>query len=316
MPTGSGRRQRREAAVLAHPKTIDLLHLDRPGAARQTDRARCGKGSGSRASCRPVGAVGSRPGAGFLLLLDDRHARSCASRAAAVSPTSELNRVLQAVIAENICRPTGSRSPLPLRHAGARPHAPLPGVRKWAGKSDPTYLRYMESRFRERLRLPDCPVDILFLRRRVALTIALGWDAIFPELPESGMVLFNYSTRELTAKIVYYGPGLCGKTTNLQFIYENAARDRSTRARWSRWRPDRPHALLRLPAARAREIRACKTRIQLYTVPGQVFYNATRKLVLKGADGVVFVADSQAEMLEANVESLPEPRGEPARAWA
>jgi signal recognition particle receptor subunit beta len=117
------------------------------------------------------------------------------------------------------------------------------------------------------------------------------------------MVLFNYSTRELTAKIVYYGPGLCGKTTNLQFIYESLPDNVKKGKMLSlATKTDRTLFFDFLPIEIG-PIRGMKTRLQLYTVPGQVFYNSTRKLVLKGADGVVFVADSQSKMLEANVES-------------
>jgi len=117
------------------------------------------------------------------------------------------------------------------------------------------------------------------------------------------MVLFNYSTRELTAKIVYYGPGLCGKTTNLQFIYgslpDNVKKGKMLSLAT---KTDRTLFFDFLPIELGM-IRGMRTRVQLYTVPGQVFYNSTRKLVLKGADGVVFVADSQAKMIEANVEA-------------
>jgi len=118
------------------------------------------------------------------------------------------------------------------------------------------------------------------------------------------MVLFNYSTKELTAKVVFYGPGLCGKTTNLQFIYDNLPRDVSKGKMLSlATKTDRTLFFDFLPLDLG-TIRGMKTRIQLYTVPGQVFYNSTRKMVLKGADGVVFVADSQAKMMDANVESF------------
>ena len=118
------------------------------------------------------------------------------------------------------------------------------------------------------------------------------------------MVLFNYSTRELTAKIVYYGPGLCGKTSNLQYIYENLPQDVSRGKMLSlATKTDRTLFFDFLPIDLG-TIRGMKTRIQLYTVPGQVFYNSTRKMVLKGADGVVFVADSQAKMIDANIESF------------
>jgi len=117
------------------------------------------------------------------------------------------------------------------------------------------------------------------------------------------MVLFNYSTRELTAKIVYYGPGLCGKTTNLQFIYgslpDNVKKGKMLSLAT---KTDRTLFFDFLPIELG-TIRGMRTRVQLYTVPGQVFYNSTRKLVLKGADGVVFVADSQAKMIEANTEA-------------
>jgi signal recognition particle receptor subunit beta len=117
------------------------------------------------------------------------------------------------------------------------------------------------------------------------------------------MVLFNYSTRELTAKIVYYGPGLCGKTTNLQFVHENLPGDVRGKMLSLATKTDRTLFFDFLPIDLG-EIRGMKTRVQLYTVPGQVFYNETRKLVLKGADGIVFVADSQETMLGANVESF------------
>jgi signal recognition particle receptor subunit beta len=117
------------------------------------------------------------------------------------------------------------------------------------------------------------------------------------------MVLFNYSTRELTAKIVYYGPGICGKTTNLQFIHENLPGGIRGKMLSLATKTDRTLFFDFLPIDLG-EIRGMKTRVQLYTVPGQVFYNETRKLVLKGVDGIVFVADSQETMLGANVESF------------
>ena len=117
------------------------------------------------------------------------------------------------------------------------------------------------------------------------------------------MVLFNYSTKELTAKIVYYGPGLCGKTTNLQYIHSNLPGNVKGKMLSLATKTDRTLFFDFLPIDLG-EIRGMKTRVQLYTVPGQVFYNETRKLVLKGADGIVFVADSQEQMLSANVESF------------
>ena len=117
------------------------------------------------------------------------------------------------------------------------------------------------------------------------------------------MVLFNAATKELTAKIVYYGPGLCGKTTSLQFIYDSLPQDGRGKMLSLATQTDRT-LFFDFPPIELGTIRGMKTRIQLYTVPGQVFYDATRKLVLRGADGVVFVADSQAPALESNKESF------------
>jgi small GTP-binding protein len=117
------------------------------------------------------------------------------------------------------------------------------------------------------------------------------------------LVLFNYALKELTAKIVYYGPGLSGKTSNLQYIYEELPIKNKGRMLTLATETDRTLYFDFLPVD-AGVVRGIKTRVQLYTVPGQVFYNATRRMVLKGADGVVFVADSQKSMQEANVESL------------
>ena len=117
------------------------------------------------------------------------------------------------------------------------------------------------------------------------------------------MVLFNYSTKELTAKVVYYGAGLCGKTTNLQWIHEKLPIKNKGKMLSLATETDRTLFFDFLPIELG-SIRGMKTRIQLYTVPGQVFYNATRRMVLKGADCVVFVCDSQEAMLDANLESL------------
>ena len=119
----------------------------------------------------------------------------------------------------------------------------------------------------------------------------------------AAVVLFNYSTKELTAKIVYYGPGLCGKTTNLQYIHGNLPDQVKGKMLSLATKTDRTLFFDFLPIDLG-DIRGMKTRVQLYTVPGQVFYNETRKLVLKGADGIVFVADSQDAMLNANLESF------------
>jgi mutual gliding-motility protein MglA len=116
------------------------------------------------------------------------------------------------------------------------------------------------------------------------------------------MVLFNYGTRELTAKIVYYGPGLCGKTTNLEHIHRSLPPNKKSKMLSLATKTDRTLFFDFLPIELG-AIRGMKTKIQLYTVPGQVFYDQTRKLVLKGADGVVFVADSQKAMMDSNVDS-------------
>ena len=117
------------------------------------------------------------------------------------------------------------------------------------------------------------------------------------------MVLFNYATKEITAKIVYYGPGLCGKTTNLQFVYESLPTSNKSKMLSLATKTDRTLFFDFLPLDLGK-IRGMRTKLQLYTVPGQVYYNSTRQLVLKGADGIVFVADSQDFALDANQESL------------
>ncbi len=117
------------------------------------------------------------------------------------------------------------------------------------------------------------------------------------------MVLFNYATKEITAKIVYYGPGLCGKTTNLQFIYDSLPSNHKSKMLSLSTKTDRTLFFDFLPLDLGK-IRGMRAKLQLYTVPGQVYYNSTRQLVLKGADGVVFVADSQDYALDANLESL------------
>src|SRR6476469_5559316 len=117
------------------------------------------------------------------------------------------------------------------------------------------------------------------------------------------MVLFNYATKEITAKIVYYGPGLCGKTTNLQFIYDSLPSNNKSKMLSLATKTDRTLFFDFLPLDLGK-IRGMRTKLQLYTVPGQVYYNSTRQLVLKGADGIVFVADSQDVALDANVESF------------
>jgi mutual gliding-motility protein MglA len=117
------------------------------------------------------------------------------------------------------------------------------------------------------------------------------------------MSFINYPNREINCKIVYYGPGLCGKTTNLQYIYQRTAPDSKGKMISLATETERTLFFDFLPLSLG-EIRGFKTRFHLYTVPGQVFYDASRKLILKGVDGVVFVADSQIERMEANLESM------------
>jgi signal recognition particle receptor subunit beta len=117
------------------------------------------------------------------------------------------------------------------------------------------------------------------------------------------MVLFNHATREMTAKIVYYGPGLCGKTTNLMVIFDKLDPKSKGKMLSLATKTDRTLFFDLLPVDIGK-VGAFNLKIQLYTVPGQVFYNETRKLVLRGADSVVFVADSQPSMIESNRESF------------
>src|SRR6187455_2253411 len=117
------------------------------------------------------------------------------------------------------------------------------------------------------------------------------------------MVFFNYATMQMAAKIVYYGPGLCGKTTNLHHIYTKPSPQSRGEMVSLETETDRTLFFDLLPID-VGVIGGFKTRLQLYTIPGQVFYNTTRKLVLKGVDGLVFVADSQQQMIEANLESF------------
>jgi len=113
----------------------------------------------------------------------------------------------------------------------------------------------------------------------------------------------NYSSREINCKIVYYGPGLCGKTTNLQYIYKKTNPEQKGKLISLATETERTLFFDFLPLALG-DIKGFRVRFHLYTVPGQVFYAASRKLILKGVDGVVFVADSQIERMEANMESL------------
>ncbi|MBI4665297.1 MAG: GTPase domain-containing protein [Nitrospinae bacterium] len=117
------------------------------------------------------------------------------------------------------------------------------------------------------------------------------------------MAVFNYANREITAKIVYYGPALCGKTTNLEIIHKKIAPQNRGQMLSLATESDRTLFFDLLPVDIG-TIGGFSVRIQLYTVPGQTYYNKTRQMVLRGADGVVFVADSQEKMLDANAESM------------
>ncbi len=117
------------------------------------------------------------------------------------------------------------------------------------------------------------------------------------------MTFINYAAREINCKIVYYGPGLCGKTTNLQWIYDKTNPQAKGKLISLATETDRTLFFDFLPLDLG-TVRGFKTRFHLYTVPGQVFYDASRKLILKGVDGVIFVADSQEARMDANVESL------------
>ena len=117
------------------------------------------------------------------------------------------------------------------------------------------------------------------------------------------MSFINYSSREINCKLVYYGPGLCGKTTNLQYVYDKTNPDAKGKMISLATETERT-LFFDFLALSLGSIKGFKTRFHLYTVPGQVFYDASRKLILKGVDGVVFVADSQVERMEANVESI------------
>ena len=117
------------------------------------------------------------------------------------------------------------------------------------------------------------------------------------------MSFVNYVTKEVNCKIVYYGPGLGGKTTNIQYVYQKTSGDSKGNIISLNTENERTLFFDFLPLDLG-EIRGFKTRFHLYTVPGQVFYEASRKLILRGVDGIIFVADSQVERMESNIESL------------
>ncbi len=117
------------------------------------------------------------------------------------------------------------------------------------------------------------------------------------------MSLINYSSREINCKIVYYGPGLCGKTSNIQYVYQKVAPETKGKLITLATEMDRTLFFDFLPLELG-TVKGFKTRFHLYTVPGQVYYDASRKLILRGVDGIVFVADSQTSRYDANIESL------------
>jgi len=117
------------------------------------------------------------------------------------------------------------------------------------------------------------------------------------------MTFINYASREINCKIVYYGPGLCGKTTNIQWIFEQANPEKRGKLVSLATETDRTLFFDFLPLDMGM-VKGFKVRFHLYTVPGQVFYDASRKLILRGCDGIIFVADSQKARMEANIESI------------
>lgn len=119
------------------------------------------------------------------------------------------------------------------------------------------------------------------------------------------MSFINYATKEVNCKVVYFGAGLCGKTTNIQYIYEHTQQDQRGKLVTLSVENERTLFFDFLPLA-VGDVRGYKTRFHLYTIPGQTFYETSRQFILKGVDGIVFVADSQAERMEANLESFEE----------
>lgn len=117
------------------------------------------------------------------------------------------------------------------------------------------------------------------------------------------MSFINYATKEINCKIIYFGSGLCGKTTNVQYIYEHTQQESRGKLVTLSTENERTLFFDFLPLA-VGDVRGYKTRFHLYTIPGQTFYDISRQFILKGVDGVVFVADSQAERMEANIESF------------
>ncbi len=148
----------------------------------------------------------------------------------------------------------------------------------------------------------ELPAQPGFGRMRPIATSPVFWAAFLGTFEEP-LSFINFAAREINCKIVYYGPGLGGKTTNLQHIFDKTGEQQKGKMISLATETDRTLFFDFLPLDLG-TIRGFKTRFHLYTVPGQVFYDASRKLILRGVDGVVFVADSQAERADANVEAL------------
>ena len=117
------------------------------------------------------------------------------------------------------------------------------------------------------------------------------------------MSFINYATKEINCKVIYFGPGLSGKTTNVQYIYEHTQQEQKGKLVTLSTENERTLFFDFLPLAIG-DVRGYRTRFHLYTIPGQTFYDTSREFILKGVDGIVFVADSQAERMEANIESF------------
>ena len=117
------------------------------------------------------------------------------------------------------------------------------------------------------------------------------------------MSFINYATKEINCKIIYFGPGMSGKTTNVQYVYEHTQQDQKGKLVTLSTENERTLFFDFLPLAIG-EVRGFKTRFHLYTIPGQTLYDTSRQFILKGVDGIVFVADSQGERMEANIESF------------
>ena len=171
----------------------------------------------------------------------------------------------------------------------------------FAEAAGPRFGQIFEGHAADFVRPERVQIERIFDRNLDRLVVVHRRDSMrYFRLP---MVLFNHATREMTAKIVYYGPGLCGKTTNLMVVFDQLEPDKKGKMLSLATKTDRTLFFDLLPVDIGK-VGTFNLKIQLYTVPGQVFYNETRKLVLKGADAVVFVVDSQPSMLESNRDSF------------